>query len=260
MLTTRTYAGSDAGLGANSHLLIGEREVMLVDTQFLISEAENVVAAIKSTGKRLTTIFVTHEHPDHHFGTRTIKSAFPDARVLARPATVDAIEKTANAKMEQWRPVYGADIPTAYECPEAVASTTLSFEGRLIDLIELGAGESDTGTALHLKEEKLLLSADFVYNDVFAWIVANHPDRWGSILDRLDALGDVETVLPGHGPSGGRALIRSMAEYLKTFAGVVAASADAGAAKAELKRRYPGHRLASMMEMSVDDAFAKRAR
>ena len=259
MIRTQTYAGSDAGLGANSHLLIGDREVMLVDTQFLISEARKVVETVKATGKRLTTIFVTHEHPDHHFGTQTIKQAFPEARVLARPSTVAAIDATAHAKMDQWRPTYGAEIPTSYERPEPHAASTLVFEGREIHLIDLGAGESETGTALHLKEEKLLLSADFVYHQVFAWIVANHPSSWSLALDRLDGLQDVETVLPGHGPAGDRTLIRGMRDYLKTFADVVTTSPDAGAAKVEMKRRYPAHRLAIMMELSVDDAFAHRA-
>ena len=156
---------------------------MLVDTQFLISDAQKVVDTIKTTGKPLTTIFVTHEHPDHHFGTQTIKAAFPNARVLARPATVEAIDNTAKAKMHQWRPVYGADIPTSYVLPEAYAAPTLLFGGRQIDLIELGAGESETGTVLHVKEDKVLLSADFVYNDVFAWIVPpTIPDAWAKTL------------------------------------------------------------------------------
>jgi glyoxylase-like metal-dependent hydrolase (beta-lactamase superfamily II) len=259
MIRTQTYGGSDAGLGANSHLLIGDREVLLVDTQFLISEAKNVVDLIRATGKRLTTIFVTHEHPDHHFGTQTIKKAFPDARVLARPETVDAIDRTAAAKMEQWRLVYGADIPTSYERPLEHDATTLSFEGHPIDLLDLGAGESETGTALHLPEDKLLLSADFVYSSVFAWIVANHPAAWSRTLDRLDRLADVETVLPGHGPSSGRQAIQAMGLYLRIFADVVESSASPEAAKAELRRRFPAHRLAIMMEMSVDDAFARRS-
>jgi glyoxylase-like metal-dependent hydrolase (beta-lactamase superfamily II) len=258
MIRTQTYTASDAGLGANSHLLIGDREVMLVDTQFLISEAKKVVDLIHETGKRLTTIFVTHEHPDHHFGTRTLKTAFPDARVLARPETVAAIDRTAAAKMEQWRPVYGADIPATYERPEVHDAATLSFEGRTIDLLDLGAGESETGTALHLREDKLLLSADFVYRDVFAWIVANHAAAWLRTLERLDRLAGVETVLPGHGPSSGREAIRGMGEYLPTFADVVASSPTPEAAKGALRRRFPGHRLAIMMEMSVDDAFSRK--
>jgi glyoxylase-like metal-dependent hydrolase (beta-lactamase superfamily II) len=259
MIRTQTYTGSDAGLGANSHLLIGDREVMLVDTQFLISEAKKVVDLVRATGKRLTTIFLTHEHPDHHFGTRTVKEAFPEARVLARPETVAAIDATATAKMDQWRPVYGADIPSEYERPEAHGAATLSFEGRTLDLIDLGAGESETGTALHLRQDKLLLSGDFVYRDVFAWIVANHPDAWSTTLERLERLEDVETVLPGHGPSARREAIGEMAEYLRAFADTVASSKTPEAAKGALRRRFREHRLGIMMEMSVDDAFARRA-
>ncbi len=253
-----TYAATDGGLGVNSHLLMGAREAMLIDTQFLVSEAQRVIEWVKGTGKQLTTIFLTHEHPDHHFGTKTIKAAFPGARVLATAATAEAIAKTAEAKMAQWRPVYGDDIPNEIEHPEPHVGATLEFEGRELSLIELGAGESETGTVLHLPEEKLLLSADFVYHQVFAWIVANHPDRWVVALRALDALANVERVLPGHGPPGGRALITDMIEYLKAFADIVGGSADAAAAKSALRGRYPRHRLAIMMELSVDDAFARR--
>jgi hypothetical protein len=49
-----------------------------------------------------------------------------------------------------------------------------------------------------------------------------------------------------------------MGEYLPTFADVVASSPTPEAAKGALRRRFPGHRLAIMMEMSVDDAFSRK--
>src|SRR5262249_57489802 len=52
---------------ANYTLVTGETEALLVDVPFSRSDAHRVVAAILDSGKKLATIFVTHDHPDHFF-------------------------------------------------------------------------------------------------------------------------------------------------------------------------------------------------
>ncbi len=52
-----------------------------------------MIAEILETGRRLTTIYVTHAHPDHYFGVGTIAGAFPQARVVATPEDADMINR-----------------------------------------------------------------------------------------------------------------------------------------------------------------------
>jgi hypothetical protein len=63
-LEFQVMSGSFALVGnqpANYTLATGETEALLVDVPFSRSDAHRVVAAILDSGKKLTTIFVTHD-------------------------------------------------------------------------------------------------------------------------------------------------------------------------------------------------------
>ena len=60
----RTSAGS---LYANIALIEGEKDAVLVDAPFTLADAHRVVAMVLDSGRNLTTLYVTHDHPDHFF-------------------------------------------------------------------------------------------------------------------------------------------------------------------------------------------------
>ena len=84
-------------------------EAILVDAQFGKSQAEKVVEKIRASGKKLTTIYISHGDPDYYFGLETIKAVFPDAKVVATPPTVDHIKETMAAN---WRSGARSSAPT----------------------------------------------------------------------------------------------------------------------------------------------------
>ena len=49
MLRLQTYTASDPGFAVNSHLIMGEKEAILVDVQFLRNEAKKVYSEIPPT-------------------------------------------------------------------------------------------------------------------------------------------------------------------------------------------------------------------
>jgi hypothetical protein len=49
MLRLQTYTASDPGFTVNSHLIMGEKEAILVDVQFLRNEAKKVYSEIPPT-------------------------------------------------------------------------------------------------------------------------------------------------------------------------------------------------------------------
>ena len=67
---------------------------MLIDGQFTLADAHRLVGVILDGKKKLTTVYVTHAHPDHYFGLAVLKQAFPKAKLVALPATVAEIKKT----------------------------------------------------------------------------------------------------------------------------------------------------------------------
>ena len=47
---------------------------------------------IAASERRLSTIYITHGHPDHFFGLKLLRDRFPEARALATPQVVDAMQ------------------------------------------------------------------------------------------------------------------------------------------------------------------------
>src|SRR5690606_36377879 len=87
-LTATVHTAGEAGFSATSTLIAGEKDAILVDAQFTLSEAHRVAAMILESGKRLTHVFVTHAHPDHYFGAEVILRQFPGAKLVAPPEVV----------------------------------------------------------------------------------------------------------------------------------------------------------------------------
>jgi glyoxylase-like metal-dependent hydrolase (beta-lactamase superfamily II) len=58
---------------ANTTTVIhGEHEALLVDTFLSDAQTAELADWIAATGKRLTTMYITHAHPDHFFGLKLL--------------------------------------------------------------------------------------------------------------------------------------------------------------------------------------------
>jgi glyoxylase-like metal-dependent hydrolase (beta-lactamase superfamily II) len=122
-----------ASAAAQSHLELkvhtghGQTGYDVIDPQFSLSEAHRLAAEILESKKNLTTIHITHPHPDHLFGLAVLKQAFPGARIVALPATANAAKTAWPARQKFWFPTYGNNIPG----PDPVVPeelTTLVFD------------------------------------------------------------------------------------------------------------------------------------
>src|SRR5215212_3747805 len=80
--TLKVHTGrGQIGYDVNSTMIIGERDVLVIDPQFSLSEAHKLAAEILESKKNLALIYSTHAHPDHLFGLAVLKQAFPDAKM-----------------------------------------------------------------------------------------------------------------------------------------------------------------------------------
>ena len=81
-LTTTVVTASPTGFLVNSTIVAGEKDAVLIDAQFSLADAHRLVATLLESKKNLTTIYITHFHPDHYFGLTVVKQAFPKAKVV----------------------------------------------------------------------------------------------------------------------------------------------------------------------------------
>jgi len=259
-LTVQAYtAKTDAtGVGVSSYLVAGPSEAILVDAQLYRADADAVVAMVRASGKRLTTVFLTHAHPDHFMGLDVVRRAFPDAAIVSTPAVVADYAATAPATFQALKGALGDAVADALVTPRAVDGRALAIDGRSIEILEAArAGESAHAAALVLDREAAIVAGDILYNDVHLYLAECTSDGWKSDLDAIAAR-HPKTVYPGHGGPGGPEVIDGVRQYIDDVVPILAstpetggAEARAAAAEASIHAKYPSFRSDYLLDVSV---------
>ena len=74
--------------GGNTTVILGERQVFVVDTCFSPSAAREDIASIRQwTDKPVSFVLNTHFHNDHNLGNRVYMDAFPNLTIIAHAET-----------------------------------------------------------------------------------------------------------------------------------------------------------------------------
>src|SRR3982750_1028387 len=139
-LAWKHFPAGEQGFFRAPVLISGTREAVLIDGGFTLSDGKVLVDAIKTSGKKLTTVYISQSDPDYYFSLAPIKAAFPDAKVIAAPATIDAIKGNVEKKLATWGPQLKENGPQALVdivMPEAFDGRTLTLEGQAIEIADV---------------------------------------------------------------------------------------------------------------------------
>ena len=237
----RTSAGS---LYANISLIEGAHDAVLVDAPFTMADAHRVVAMVLESGRRLTYVFVTHDHPDHFFSMEVIRQAFPDVQIVAHPVVVADIWASLPLKVKRWSPMLGVNGPRSPTAPSALQGDTIMLEGQPLKVLGPMAGDHHHATALWAPSIKALFAGDLVFNQMYLWLGEHRPEdvtAWSRSLDELARL-NPEMVVAGHAkpglPNDASGLDFSR-RYLAAWPGLVARSKDSAALRANVRQAFP---------------------
>ncbi|MDF0731096.1 MBL fold metallo-hydrolase [Pseudomonas entomophila] len=248
--------GQDALFPVSSVIVSGERDAVLVDAQFGKAQAEQVAERLRASGKRLTTIYISHGDPDYYFGLDTLTRAFPQAKVVASAATVAHIRQTMDAKLAYWGPKMGADKPVRLIVPQVLDGNRLELEGQALEVIGLDGPQPDR-SFVWIPTIKAVVGGVVVSEHIHVWMAdtqspQSHAD-WLGTLARIEQLGP-RTVVPGHylgQPSRSLDAVRFTADYIRAFDAETAKAADAAALVAAMNKRYPGLAEQSSLELGA---------
>ena len=244
-LSYKVFTGSPAGFNVTSTLIEGEKDAILVDAQFTLADAHRLAAMILESKKNLTTIYVTHAHPDHYWGLTVLRHAFPNARMVALPDTGADINASVDKKIKQWKPMYGANVPDKPLVPEVMRGTVLELEGEKIELIGDLQGDTEHNSIVWVPSLKLAIAGDIVYNEAHVWMLEAPTKEaraaWIKSLDRIEAMQPTLVVAGHKAPNApdSPAAVRHTREYVKAFDALLAEGASAAEIKARMNAAYP---------------------
>jgi glyoxylase-like metal-dependent hydrolase (beta-lactamase superfamily II) len=201
-LKYKVFLHSYLGFNSNSTLFYGERDAILVDASQLLSDTHRMVAQIIQMRKNLTHIYVSHFHPDHHFGLSVLQFAFPNAKIVALPSVVKDVAVTSGDKLDMWSiDRFGpSDIPKRTTVPLPMQEPRLELEGHELLVSDGWEGDSVNNSVVWVPSIKVVCATDVAFHDCNLWPIESNVarrERWRKDIRRMMDFGP-RVVIPGH--------------------------------------------------------------
>ena len=231
-------------LHANMTLIKGKDSMVLVDVPFTRADTHRLIADILETGKRLDTIIITHDHPDHFFGLDLMLDTFPNARAVAAPEVVKDMWRSIPLKFKRWNPMLGTMAPHHPAVPEAQDDGVVMLEGHRIEILGPMQGDHVHATAVWVPDIKALIAGDLLFNHMHVWLgehLAPQRMAFARSVAQLAALKPA-LVVAGHrrpdlkSDDGAIAFTR---DYLIKFEQFTASSKDSKELMAKMRKAFP---------------------
>ena len=258
-LTMEVFTSDVPGYSVTSTLVYGERDLILIDPQFLLPQAEEVVALIKATGKRLTTIYTTHAHPDHFLGVPAILEAFPDARYVALPEVRERMITGWPSRRNFWVQTYGEDVLPGPEpvLPEALPNPPmLRLESYEMPITAEQIGLDGAGNSfVHIPAINAVITGDIIFNSHLRPPADTAPLY--ETLDRIAAL-NPDYVVAGHQAKGATSeagVLDFVREYIGAFRMARMLSANPQELQEKMLMMYPDLGRVDALEQAATRAF-----
>lgn len=235
--TIRHKDAPDTFPQGNTTVIIGEREVLVVDSCYLPSAAREDIAQIKQwTNRPVRYLVNTHWHFDHTMGNGTYWDAFPGLTIIAHTETAKQVAgynpgwferfpkrgdrlkaileagKDGNGKVltegdkKEYAEAIAGIAPVQEEFKTIIdRSPTLSFDSEMridlgnreVHIKHLGRGNTAGDAFVYLPKEKIIITGDLVVHPV-PYFFGGYPSEFAKTLRRLEQVG-YETMIPGHG-------------------------------------------------------------
>lgn len=219
----------------NNGVIAGREAVLVIDAGITAAVSTKIqAAAARLTDRPLRYLVNTTYHGDHTFGN----AAFPSDVVIvsstlnkANMTDLPYEKRTRSANM------YGdaalLDEVTAWRRPDLTFGSYAEIDlgGRVVQLHHFGPGNGPGDTVVYVPDARAAWTGNFLCHAGTAhMLLQGGPEPYlGSLRRMREALPELETVVPGHGPMGdGPAAVDALIGYLERLHEDVAASVQAG--------------------------------
>jgi glyoxylase-like metal-dependent hydrolase (beta-lactamase superfamily II) len=231
----------------SSTLIFGERDAVLVDTPITVEQARALANWVVASAKNLTTIYATHGHGDHFFGTSTVLERFPSARFVARPDVIKVMRQQASPESLAtfWNPRFPGQISSHLTIAEELTGNVINLEGHDLVSVPLGFTDTASTTCLHVPSVGLIVAGDAAYNGDHLHL-SESPDQqkrkeWIAALDKMESL-KPRAVIAGHkrvGNDDSPRIIGETRKYIRDFERLAMQTTTAQELYDEMLKLYP---------------------
>lgn len=244
-------------------LISGESEVVLIDALYLKEDVRDLGDLIERTGKKLTTIYVTHDHPDHYLGIGPLLERFPDAKCFALPQVVESMHETMEMQGDQWELLFGDTCIVGGVFPEPLEDDIIMVDGEEVRVIEVKQADIHPTSIVHVPSIDLVVAGDSIYNEIHPMLGLSGPDEWAAWLETVDFVESLQPsmVVAGHRrPDGDDRAVETMISQTRAYIRDFAAAFD-GATSPEqivdqMVAKYPHHGNVWTLQFSAINALA----
>jgi cyclase len=203
---------------SNAGVVIGDDAVLVIDATGGPIHAKNFIAAIrKVTDKPFRHLVNTHHHTDHVGGNQF----FMPVEVVAHPYLREEVLKAAATTSPLWTKRDGFADGTE---ERKVVPPTTTFEGKvtyhygktIVEIISMVPSHTWGDTVVYLPQHKIMWVGDIGFFYVVPFAQNAHVTKWLETIDKINAM-DIATIVPGHGPTGGKKELAEMGEYFRVL-------------------------------------------
>jgi len=250
----KVFTSPDDQFWANSVIVEGIHEVMLVDAQLTKTNAEKVLRQVEETNKPLSIIYITHAHADHFLGLEVFKDAYPRVRIIATSAVVDRTNKVYQEKIDKWKAILGSSATSRAVAIGKFDGSFIKFEDSKIEVLKHIQGDTDENTMLWIPGQRILVAGDVLFNDMHVYTAETDSKARGRWLNSLQTIRGLKpaVVIPGHSkvgaPLDASTAVDFTENYLLVFEDELKKAKNADGLINAMKEKFPSSDLLLSIE------------
>lgn len=255
-LSLSVYNAPENSFGVASVIVYGQKDAILIDAQFTLADAEKVAQEIKSSGKNLTAIYISHGDPDYYFGLQVFKKYFPEVTAYATPITIEHIKATAQKKLDVWGKNLGKAITSNVVLPQVLQGNTLDLEGEKLEVV--GLEEFPYTTFIWIPSIQAVAGGVNIFGNTFhLWMADTQTpearSKWIAVLDKITALHPV-IVVPAHADAASSfdmTSVKYTKDYILFYEEALKLHKTSESLIKALKEKYPAARFDIALQLGA---------
>ncbi len=244
---------------ANSHVIETRNEVRVVDAHLALDAAQALKAYVESLGKPVKQVILSHNHPDHWFGSQVLAQIAPVA--TSRNVADDLKHGGGRYLKGPLAKRLKDNMPGEVIVPsETVALGEQTWDGVNVVVEEFPEHEAHHSLVIKLPDHGVMIGQDLFYNEMF--LVASERQRnknWVRILRNFQKseAKDFPHVLVGHGKNTDPGVFQQDIDYLEALEGTLAKGLSKEETQAALIEMFPRKGGKGMLGISMRNLFRK---